>query len=172
MSAEWIKTQPKNRNYLNPIGFKLNLEIFDGVDFFCQSINLPDVSMPFTNVATRFREFPIAPGGGLEFGDLRINFIVDEDLHNYISIHDWIKTNSGANEMRVGDPRYSSGQLFILTSNFNTNRIINFENLFPISLSDLSFDATVSDVDYLTASVTFKFTDYTFKDKNFKPITS
>ena len=65
MSAEWIKTQPKNRNYLNPIGFKLNLEIFDGVDFFCQSINLPDVSIPFTNVPTRFREFPIAPGGGL-----------------------------------------------------------------------------------------------------------
>jgi len=170
MSAEWIKTQPKNRNYLNPIGFKLNLEIFDGVDFFCQSINLPDVSIPFTNVPTRFREFPIAPGGGLEFGDFRLNFIVDEDLHNYISIHEWLKINSNANETRAGDPQYSNGQLFILTSNFNTNRIINFENLFPITLSDLNFDATVSDVDYLTASVTFKFTDYTFKDKNFKTL--
>lgn len=170
MSAEWLKTQPSNRNFLTPIGFKLNLEIFDGVDFFCQSINLPDVSMPFTNVATRFREFPIVPGGGLEFGDLRINFIVDEDLHNYISVHNWIKKNSGANETIVGDPEYSNGQLFILTSNFNTNRIIDFQKLFPISITDLSFDATNNDVEYLTASITFKFVDYTFRTKNFKPL--
>jgi hypothetical protein len=167
MPAKWLDEQPKNRNYLTPIGFKLNLEIFNSVDFFCQSVNLPDVSMPFTSVPTRFREFPIVPGGGLEFGDLRIRFIIDEDLYNYISIHNWIKINSGANEM-PSEPEYSNGQLFILTSNFNTNRIIDFQNLFPISLTDITFDSTTTDVEYFTADVTFKFTDYTIRDKNFK----
>ena len=170
MPAKWLDTQPNNRNFLTPSGFKLNLEIFDGVDFFCQSINLPDMSMPFTSVSTRFRDFPIVPGGGLEFGDLRVKFIVDEELHNYISVHNWIKKNSGANETIVGDPEYSNGQLFILTSNFNTNRIIDFERLFPISITDLSFDSTVTDVEYLTADITFKFTDYTFRNKRFKTL--
>lgn len=169
MPAKWLDEQPKNRNYLTPIGFKLNLEIFNSVDFFCQSVNLPDVTMPFTEVPTRFRSFPIVPGGGMEFGDLRIRFIIDEDLHNYISIHNWIKKNSGANE-HPDEPEYSNGQLFILTSNFNTNRIIDFERLFPISITDITFDSTTTDVEYFTADVTFKFTDYTIRDKNFKPL--
>jgi hypothetical protein len=170
MSAEWLKTQPSNRNYLTPTGFKLNLELFDGVDFFCQSINLPDITMPYTSVPTRFRDFPIVPGGGLEFGDLRIKFIVDEDLHNYISVHNWIKTNAGANQMTVGDPQYSSGQLFIMTSNYNTNIIIDFERMFPIGITELSFDTTATDVEYFTADVTFKFVDYTFRNKNFETL--
>lgn len=169
MAANWFDTQPRNRNFLTPIGFKLNLEIFNSVDFFCQSVNLPDVNMPFTEVPTRFRSFPIAPGGGMEFGDLRVRFIIDEDLHNYLSIHNWIKTNSGANE-HPDVPEYSNGQLFILTSNFNTNRIIDFQNLFPINITDITFDSTANDVEYFTADVSFKFTDYTIRDKNFKPV--
>ena len=70
MPANWYKEQPKNRNFLTPTGFKLKLEKFEGVDFFCQSANLPDVQMPFTEVPTRFRDFPIIPGGGITYGDL------------------------------------------------------------------------------------------------------
>jgi len=33
MSAEWYKEQPTNRNFLNPIGYLLKLEKFEGVDF-------------------------------------------------------------------------------------------------------------------------------------------
>ena len=78
--ADWYKEQPTNRNFLNPIGFILKLEKFEGVDFFCQSANLPDINMPTTQVASQFRNLPIIPGGGVEFGDLSITFIVDEDL--------------------------------------------------------------------------------------------
>ena len=31
--ADWYKEQPSNRNFLNPIGFILELEKFEGVDF-------------------------------------------------------------------------------------------------------------------------------------------
>ena len=54
MAAEWYKEQPKNRNFLNPVGFLLKLEKFEGTDFFCQSANIPDISMPTTEVPTRF----------------------------------------------------------------------------------------------------------------------
>ena len=69
MAAEWYKKQPKNRNFLSPAGFKLNLEKFEGTDFFCQKVNLPDISVPFTEVPTRFRSFPVIAGGGVTFGN-------------------------------------------------------------------------------------------------------
>ena len=84
MSAQWYKEQPSNRNFLNPIGFLLKLEKFEGVDFFCQSANVPDLAMPAIEVGSPFRGLPIIPGGGITFGDLTVRFIVDEDLKKLV----------------------------------------------------------------------------------------
>lgn len=169
MSASWYEEQLNNRNYLSPIGFKLNLELFKGVDFLCQKVNLPGISMPVTEVPTRFRSFPIVPGGGVTFEDLVVNFIVDESLINYKSIFNWILKNGGANDHpQISEIEYSNAQLEILSSNFNTIHIINYENIFPISLTPLEFDATTESSEYFVASATFKYTNYTIRDKNFK----
>jgi len=100
MSAEWYKEQPSNRNFLNPIGYLLKLEKFEGVDFFCQAANVPDVNMPTTEVASPFRNLPIIPGGGVSFGDFSVRFIVDEDLVNYYSIHKWMRDVGNADQMQ------------------------------------------------------------------------
>ena len=168
MPAEWYKEQIGNRNYLSPVGFKLQLEKFRGVDFFCQRANLPDVSVPFTEVPTRFRQFPIVAGGGVTYGDLSVTFIVDEELINWRSIYDWIRQNGVSEEhMPTANPEYSSGQLLIYTSSYNVNHVIDFENLFPISISEMSFDASSNDIEYFTAQVTFKYTGYTIRDEAF-----
>ena len=39
-----------------------------------------------------------------------------------------------------------------------------------LSLTSMNFDAKVSDVDYITASVTFKFQEMFIRDKNFTNI--
>jgi hypothetical protein len=160
MPANWYKEQPKNRNYLSPLGFQLKLELFEGVDFFCQSAGIPEINMPFTEVPTRFRNFPVTPGGGVTYGDLLVQFIVDEDLVNYKSIHEWIKKNGGSEEHSNDEIEFSQGQLHITTSNFNINHIIDFNRLFPISLTGLTMDATQTDTQYFTAQVAFKYTDF------------
>ena len=166
MASKWYDTQPKNRNFLAPTGFKMELEIFSGVDFFCQSANIPDISAPSIEVPTRFRGIPIAAAGGVTYGDLTLKFIVDEDMANYLTIHKWIRKNNLADEMdNQSNPEYSKGQLIILSSNFNTNITIDFDDLFPISLTELSFDVGDTEVDYLTASATFKFTNFRFTNK-------
>lgn len=171
MAAEWYKKQPKNRNFLIPTGFKLTLEKFDGVDFFCQTANLPDVTMPVTEVQTRFRGVPIVPGGGVTYGDLNLRFIIDEDLKNYVSIWNWIRDNGTAEGHKETEGiEYSMGQLMIATSNYNENFFISFERLFPTSLSEIQFDATVTDIEFFTAQVSFKYTRYTIRDKDFKII--
>ena len=168
MPAEWYKEQISNRNYLSPVGFKLVLEKFRGVDFFCQRVNLPDVTMPFTEVPTRFRQFPIVAGGGVTYGDLTVSFIVDEELINWKEIYNWIRSNGCSEEhMEQKEPEYCNGQVLIYTSSYNVNHVINFENLFPISISEMTFDASSNDIEYFTAQVTFKYTGYTIRDETF-----
>ena len=168
MAAEWYKKQPSNRNYLSPVGFQLKLEMFEGVDFFCQRANLPGITAKYTEVPTRFRDFPVLGGGGVSFDDLNLTFIIDEDLRNYYSIHEWIRKNGSSEGTVNGEVDYSNGQLMIVTSNYNAAFFVDYENLFPVNLSPIDFDATVNEIEYFTAEVTFKFTNYTIRDKDFK----
>tara|TARA_B100001989_G_scaffold51241_1_gene33269 strand:+ start:40 stop:561 length:522 start_codon:yes stop_codon:yes gene_type:complete len=173
MSADWYKRQIKNRNYLSPLGFKLELELFDGVDFFCQQANIPEITMPVTQVPTRYRSVPIVPGGGVTFGDFSVQFIIDEDLVNYNSIQKWIRRNGndgGDSTIVPGEPEYSDGRLMITTSNYQVQRVIVFKGLFPISITSVPFDATVTDQEYFTANVVFKYHNYMITDVNFNEL--
>ena len=174
MAAEWYNEQPKNINFLIPVGFKLDLEIFHGVDFFCQSASIPDISMPVAEVPTPFRNIPIAGSGGVSFGDFSVRFIIDEDLKNYKLIHDWIRKH-GLSQSRLPEDekdQYSLANLEILTSHNNSNRFVEFINLFPVSLSGVPFDATVGDTEFLTADVTFKYETYTIGPQLTRPTTT
>ena len=173
MSAEWYKEQPKNRNFLNPIGYLLKLEKFEGVDFFCQTANVPDITMPVTEVASPFRNLPIVPGGGVTFGDFSVRFIVDEDLVNYNAVHTWIRDVGNADQMARTTPEadiLTNGQLHIVTSQYNPAFIVEFRDIFPVSLSGLQFDATMTDVEYITAEVVFKHQQFFLRDKSLQPL--
>ena len=170
MPAEWISEQPTNRNFLSPVGFLLDLEIFDGVDFFCQSASIPEISMPFAEVQTPYRNVPIVSSGGVSYGDLNVRFIIDEDLKNYLVVHNWIKEYGLAEKRADSADAYSNARLQIMTSHNNVNHVVEFKNMFPVSLSSVPFDATVGDIEYLLADVTFKFETYTIRDENFKAL--
>ena len=57
---------------------------------------------------------------------------------------------------------YSDATLFVLTSKNNSNLEVRFRDLYPISLSGLDFNQQATDVNYLTASVTFEYKIYEF----------
>jgi hypothetical protein len=170
MAAKWYDEQPKNRNFLAPNGFKLDLDLFAGVDFYCQRAAIPDISVPNAIAQTPFRPIPIISSGGLSYGDLRVSFIIDEDMTNYINVWNWIQKNNLAEGFSDTEPEYSDGRLLILNSNFTENIIIGFEKLFPVDLSEVSFDVADTEVEYLTADVTFKFIRYTFYNKRMKTL--
>ena len=127
MPAEWYKEQIVNRNFLSPVGFKLDLEIFRGVDFFCQSASIPEISMPFAEVPTPYRNIAITPSGGVSYGDLNVRFIIDEELVNYLSIHNWITEYGLADGRSTSADQYSSARLFVMTSHNNANHIVEFK---------------------------------------------
>jgi hypothetical protein len=178
--------QLKNRNYLAPVGFKFSLSNLPTVDFYCQAANVPTVSAGYPTVATPFHDYPVPPDKML-FDDLTIRFLVDEDMKNFSAVQNWLRgltkpesfsqSNTYINEgpyQQVGQKylnEMSQGVLTILTSNFNPNVSIKFQDIFPISLTGLSFDVDTNDIQYFTAEASFKYTIYNIYDKNGKKLT-
>lgn len=174
------KGQIENRNFLSPVGFKFALSREPRVSFFCNQANIPDLTLGLATQPTYLKMLP-TPGEIIEFGDLNIRFLVDENLENYMCIQNWIRGLGFPEELRQfgdlerrgrdqGNPTnttqniYSDGTLQILTSNQVPNFQIIFRDLFPYTLSTLTFDATETDMNYFTADVNFKYTIYDIVD--------
>jgi hypothetical protein len=165
-------------NFLSGIGFQFNLEKLPGVSFYCQSANVPSQNLAVATQATRFNAIP-EPGDEVNYDDLTIRFLVDEDLKNYMSIHNWIRYlghpegENDWNEYSDGESyqekQYSDGFIFILDSNFNRKFRIYFKDLFPVSLSGLNFDATYTDTEYFAVDATFKFTIFDIEEVGSAP---
>ena len=170
--ATAFNKQISNRNFLSPVGFNFNLAKYPKVSFFCNSARIPEISLSTLNQPSYLKNIDIA-GGLIQYGDLSLRFLVDEDLVNYSTIHNWI-TGLGfpestqdyadfiTNENGIKDPleQFSDGSLHILNSNYNSVSIIKFKDLYPTSITSLDFQATDTDINYFTAQVTFKYTVY------------
>ena len=57
---------------------------------------------------------------------------------------------------------YSDATLMILTSKNNANLEVRFRNIYPTSLSGLDYNQQATDIDYLTATVSFEYAIYEF----------
>jgi hypothetical protein len=167
--------QIQNRNFLSPVGFKFSLAKEPKVAFFCNAARIPEITLGTAIQPTYLKDLDI-PEDKLTFGDLNLKFLVDENLENYMAVHNWMTglgfpetamqfrdliTDDGYRDLKY---QFSDGTLRILNSNFNDAALINFKDLFPVSLSSLEFDATQTDIQYFTADVSFKYTVYTITD--------
>ncbi len=179
-------TPIKNRNFLAPTGFKFTLDRAKSVSFFCNQANIPDISLGVAEQPTWLKDLPV-PGDKMQFGDLNLRFLVDEDLKNYMSIQHWIRglgypedmqefrdleseATMPANFGQEGDNIYSDGTLQILNSSLVPNFQVVFKDMFPYSLTTLSFDATDTDIEYFSADVSFKYSIYNLTDLENNPL--
>ena len=164
--------QINNRNFLSPVGFKFTLAKEPKVAFFCNSARIPDITLG-TAIQPSYLKDVDVPGDKIEYGDFQLRFLVDENLVNYMAIHNWLVglgypdstesfRNLTTNESGTRDllEQFSDGSLHILNSNYRDVAIVKFKDLFPVSLSSLNFEASDTDVNYFTAEVSFKYTVY------------
>ena len=182
--------EPTVLDYASPVQFRFKCSKLPTVEFFCQSANIPGISIGSASMPTGLKDIPI-PGEKVSYQDLAISFLVDENLNNYKEIHDWIialgfpqnhtqfadlqaagadrypGTTSGAivPETNIAVPlaeggTYSDATLTVLNSKNIAVTEIRFNNIFPTSLGSLSYDVQASDVNYLQASVDFSYMYY------------
>lgn len=170
---------PNNINPLSPTGFRFSITKLPEVSFFCQEIALPDINLPNIQVGTPLSMLN-QPGEIITYGDLTLNFLVDEDMKNYKAVYNWLiglgfpeshdqyatfnadQQGSMGYQVRGAALDFSDGTLDILGSNNISVKTINFIDLIPVSLSSLQFTSMSTDVTYLTGSATFKYTYYNF----------
>jgi hypothetical protein len=172
--TSWDK-QISNRNFLSASGFKFTLAKKPKVDFFCNSAAIPGLNLGSAIQPSYLKNIPI-PGDVLSYDDLTLSFNVDEDLENYLEIHNWLiqfgfpdnlgqyqellnedKNSEGIQNAMSG---MSDGTLIVYSSNYNPTLKVNFKDLYPTSLSALSFNSSNTDINYVTCEVTFKYTIY------------
>ena len=176
--ASAFSNQIQNRNFLSPVGFKFTLAKYPKVSFFCNSSRIPELNLGTAIQPSYLKDLDV-PGEKIIYGDLTVRFLVDENLENYMAIHNWITglgfpettqqfKNQTTNSDGIRDlkEQYSDGSLSILNSNYRTTANVKFKDLFPVSLTSLDFDSTVTDIQYFTAEATFKYTVYNIVDTN------
>ena len=160
-----------NRNFLSVVGFKFLLNRCPKVDFYCNSANIPEVTLGTAVQRTYLKDIPV-PGDKMTYGDLNITFMVDEDMENYLQLYQWITslgfpqsldqfrelmdTDRLLPETPVANDFFnerSDATLMILNSDYNPSVKIKFKDVFPVSLSAVPFDAKQEQQTYYTLSL-------------------
>ena len=144
-----------NFNFLSPTGFRLtiNRNRFANVEYFITGITIPNVSLGES--AQGFRgHTSFMSGDTISYDTLSLRFAIDEDLKNYREIFDWMISN------RENGLDFSDMILSVLTNHNNGNREFQFRDAFPISLSGVEFTTQATDVEYLQADVSFRYSEF------------
>tara|TARA_B100001094_G_scaffold2406_1_gene2172 strand:+ start:759 stop:1307 length:549 start_codon:yes stop_codon:yes gene_type:complete len=174
--ADPFVNQIQNRNFLSPVGFKFTLAKYPKISFFSNSARIPELSLGTAIQPSYLKDIDV-PGEKLTYGDLTIRFLVDENMKNYMAVHNWLKgigfpetpqqfKDQTTDEDGLRDEKevFSDGSLHILNSNFQDVAIVKFNDLFPVALTSLEFDATETDINYFTAEVVMRYTVYSIFD--------
>ena len=178
--STWDAGNPGELDYLKPNGFKFLIHNLPSVSFFCQSANIPDVSMGSPQVATPLVDY-YQPGDKLSYGELTIRFLIQENMNNYNEIYEWLiglgfpeshkqytdfsnsqsyrfPTINPAKQKALGN--FSDASLFILDSNNNTIKTIVFQDAFPVALSGLEFEVSSGSTEYFQGVASFRYRQY------------
>ncbi len=86
MSA--LNRNPENTNLLQPTKFLLTFSRIETTQYFCQSVNIPTITLGEVDRVTPFLDM-YSPGTKLKYDPLDISFIIDEELQSWKNLYDW-----------------------------------------------------------------------------------
>ena len=184
-----VKRQPDKLDYASPTQFRFGIHQLPKVEFFSTAATIPALALSDVIVPTPFKSIPMM-GDQLTYDNLAISFIVDEYLENYLSIHEWMtaigfpknrtqfsqfKSNTSNTPSTASSPSndigdvqkptsvnalFSDATLTVLSNKNNPIVNVFFRDLYPIAMTGLSYNQAATDVEYLTAEITFAYQLY------------
>ena len=153
-----------NENYLEPTGFKMVLDrkFYPKTEYFVTSVTHPEVSLP--GVAVPFKSITThQPGERLQFGELIVNVILDEDLVNYTEMYEILKESIQVNDINrltrdvTQKPLDMDLKLYTLTSKNNPNKEITYYDARLTSIGEIALESTRADIQYFSVPLAFEF---------------
>lgn len=174
MSA--LNRTPADLNQLQASKFLISFARIPTVQYFCQQVNLPGMSMSDASFNTPFKDLK-SSGNKLMYDELDMEFLVDETLTGWQEMHAWFRSMAAPTDFfervrlaqiqnsfveNANKRPYSDATLIVL-NNLNIPTIrVQFYNCFPVSLSGIKFDVTQGADDVLTSSASFYFDSFEF----------
>ena len=188
-----VSRQPEKLDYASPTQFKFGIHQLPKVEFFTVGANLPGINLGDAIFPPPFKDIPVM-GDRLTYDNITIEFIVDEYLENYRSLHEWMtaigfpkdrkqfadfranKSNTPSSTQGVsqdiGDVQpstaanalFSDAYLTLLSNKNNPILEVNFHNCYPVALGGLTYSQQETDVEYMTTSATFSYQIYEFRE--------
>ena len=149
--------KPENTNLLQPTKYILTFPEVPDMIYFCQKANIPGISL-----GQALQETPnldlFHSGTKLSYNTFDISFLVNEDLSAWTTIYNWMKDLSSVEASYAKRKEGRKQAVLTVMSNQNNPKLrVKLMNLFPLSLSDLEFDTTLSAEEHITATVSFRY---------------
>lgn len=158
--------QPTNRNRLTTNRFMFVMTRLPYVTYFCQRVNLPSLGF-----GTSIQSNPTAieikrPGTRLVYEDLQVGFVVDEEMKNWLEIHNWmskISTYDTIYEYLREEQKVSDALLYVLSPTYKPLLTVQFYDVYPVFLTSIDFDSTAQDSEVVVSTATLSYTHYKIK---------
>lgn len=169
---------PTNPNPLQPNKFLLTFSRAPNVQYFCQQVSVPGISMSEVPTANPFVDI-YSPGDKAIYDLLNITFTVDEELKSWIEIHDWIramtfvkefaeyrelpllnKIASTQSDIREKFPQFSDAAISLFSSSNKEYYRFKFYDVFPTTLSTFVMNTQDGPDTIITADATFRYSYY------------
>lgn len=150
-----------NYNNLGSGNWYVVIPDFDDLTLKLTKFQIPEVNAGQTSIGNRTEFVLQTSGDHIQFENLSVQFLVDEDLGNYIRLYQWMRHNA-----HQGIERPASIFCHFL-SNDKKFQGIEFEFIesFPLTLSSLELDADANDTQ-VTCTATFAYTVFDITNKS------
>lgn len=122
--------------------------------------DIPEVNAGVTAIGNRSEFVMQTTGDHIQYENLTLEFLIDENLRNYIHLYTWMRQNNRSNIEE-------STSIFVhfLGNDKKFQGIeVEFLEAFPITLSSISLDSDNNETD-VKCSVTFAYTAFDFVGK-------
>lgn len=152
---------PERINPLLPTYYRFSISRLPNTVYFCQTASLPTVTMSEVLMPTPF--MAVKSPSKMDFDELSITFIVDEEMKNWLEIFNWMRSTTNVedySEFAKPNTHTCTANLIILNSTKNPKINVTFEGLFPRTLGSVDFTSTVIDPEPLQCTATFSYRNY------------
>jgi len=146
-------------NFLSPLHFGFKLARTPNLEYAVQTASIPGMTLTTVDVPTPFVK--IKDFGGIEYGNLQVTFKVGENLEGYLEIHNWMNTIGRPDQLSTFENLKSDCSIIVFTASKQPLFDIHFTSAYPVEIGPLNFDATQTQLQYMTVDVNFSFLRYT-----------
>ena len=153
-------------NYLSPAGFDLSIALLPNVEFFATTVGIPEIAGTPPGLGSPLRQMYNLPDS-LLYGDLNIDFIVDENMTSYIELINWLeaigapKSSDQYKSWLEREGTFTSDMTVIIqNSKKNPNMKFTFYDAFPTSIGTLELSLSNADVSPVICSVGMRYESF------------